>query len=189
WLDNKHTVFGHVTTGQDVVKAIAQGDTMQKVEILRVGEQAEAWDAVTAFRKFNSAKAEREAAAKNAAEAQIKELTKGFDVTKSGLHYKITHSGNGAKPAPGQTVAVHYKGVLPNGNEFDNSHKRGKPISFPVGKGNVIAGWDEGIMLLHEGAKARFVIPAHLGYGASGAGNVIPPNATLVFDVELVKVG
>ncbi|GEQ86780.1 peptidyl-prolyl cis-trans isomerase [Patiriisocius marinistellae] len=187
WLDNKHTVFGNVIEGQDVVDTIAQGDTMN-IEILRVGADAEAFNAVETFRKFTGAKLEREAAGKKAQEEAMKDLTAGFDKTDSGLHYKIIQKGDGAKPSAGQTVAVHYKGMLPDGKEFDSSYKRGNPIEFPIGMGHVIAGWDEGIMLLNTGDKARFVIPSDLGYGAQGAGGVIPPNATLVFDVELMEV-
>jgi len=188
WLDNKHTVFGHVVEGQDVVDSIAQGDTMQKVEIIRVGEEAEKWNAVESFRTFNGAKAKREAAAKEAQQAAMAELTAGFEKTDSGLYYKIIQKGDGAKPEKGQTVAVHYKGMFADGNVFDSSYKRGNPIEFPVGMGNVIAGWDEGILLLQVGDKARFVIPSDLAYGAQGAGGVIPPNANLVFDVELMNI-
>ncbi|HSM64449.1 MAG TPA: FKBP-type peptidyl-prolyl cis-trans isomerase, partial [Gillisia sp.] len=102
--------------------------------------------------------------------------------------YKIEEKGAGAKAEKGKTVSVHYKGMLPDGTVFDSSYKRNQPIDFPLGEGHVIAGWDEGIQLLNEGGKARFVIPSHLAYGERGAGGVIPPNATLVFDVELVKV-
>ncbi|MCW5519153.1 peptidylprolyl isomerase [Aureitalea sp. L0-47] len=188
WLDNKHTVFGHVVEGQDVVDSVAQGDTLQKVEIERVGEEAKNWNAVEAFRQFNGAKAEREAAAKRAQEDLLTSISEGFEQTESGLRYQIIQEGNGTKPNAGQTVAVHYKGMLPEGQEFDNSYKRGNPIEFPVGTGQVIAGWDEGIQLLKVGDKARFVIPSHLAYGSRGAGGVIPPNATLVFDVELMDV-
>jgi len=188
WLDNNHTVFGHVVEGQDVVDAIAQGDTMDKVEIIRVGSEAEGWNAIEAFRMFNGAKAEREAAAKRAQEELLTSISEGFEKTESGLRYQIIQKGSGSKATAGQTVDVHYKGMFPDGREFDNSYKRGNPISFPVGMGNVIPGWDEGIQLLHVGDKARFVIPSHLAYGSRGAGGVIPPNATLVFDVELMSV-
>ena len=188
WLDNKHTVFGHVVEGQDVVDSVSQGDTMQKVEIERVGQEAENWNAVEAFRQFNGAKAEREAAAKKAQEELLTSISEGFEQTESGLRYQLIQEGNGVKPNAGQTVAVHYKGMFPDGTEFDNSFKRGNPIEFPVGTGQVIPGWDEGIQLLKVGDKARFVIPSHLAYGSRGAGGVIPPNATLVFDVELMDV-
>lgn len=188
WLDNKHTVFGYVVEGQEVVDSVAQGDTMQKVEIERIGEEAQNWNAVEAFRQFNGAKADREAAAKKAQEELLTSISEGFKQTESGLRYQIIQEGNGEKPEAGQTVAVHYKGMFPDGTEFDNSFKRGNPIEFPVGTGQVISGWDEGIQLLKVGDKARFVIPSHLAYGSRGAGGVIPPNATLVFDVELMDV-
>ncbi len=188
WLDGKHTVFGHVVEGQDVVNAVAQGDTMQSVEIVRVGAEAEGWNAVESFRQFNGAKAEREAAAKKQQEELLGTLSEGFEVTESGLRYKINEKGNGAKAKKGKMVSVHYKGMFADGGVFDSSYQRGKPIDFPVGIGRVIAGWDEGIQLLQVGDKARFVIPGYLAYGERGAGGIIPPNATLVFDVELMDV-
>ena len=187
WLDNKHSIFGNVVEGMDVVNAVEQGDTMN-IEIIRVGEEAKNWNAVETFRQFTGAKAEREAAAKKAQDELMGKLSEGFDETESGLRYKIIQKGEGAKPEKGQTVAVHYKGMFADGGVFDDSYKRGNPIEFPVGMGNVIPGWDEGILLLQVGDKARFVIPSHLAYGEAGAGGVIPPNATLVFDVELMSV-
>lgn len=188
WLDGKHTVFGEVIEGQDVVNKIAQGDKLEKLEIIREGEDAKKFNAVEAFRSFSGAKAEREAAAKKQQEEMLGEIAQGFEKTSSGLRYKIEEEGTGAKAEKGKTVSVHYKGMLPDGTVFDSSYKRNQPIDFPLGEGHVITGWDEGIQLLHEGGKARFVIPSHLAYGERGAGGVIPPNATLVFDVELVKV-
>lgn len=188
WLDGKHTVFGHVVEGMDTVNAIEQGDRIERLEIVRQGEDAENFNAVEEFRSFNGAKAEREAAAKKQQEEMMGELSQGFEKTSSGLRYKIEEKGDGAKAEKGKTVSVHYKGMLPDGSVFDSSYKRGEPIDFPLGKGHVISGWDEGIQLLQVGDKARFVIPSHLGYGERGAGGVIPPNATLIFDVELVAV-
>ena len=107
---------------------------------------------------------------------------------ESGLQYIIFEQGEGVKPTAGQQVSVHYKGMLEDGTVFDNSYDRGEPIVFPVGTGRVIKGWDEGIMLLNVGTKAQLIIPSELGYGERGAGAVIPPNATLIFDVELVAV-
>jgi peptidylprolyl isomerase len=108
--------------------------------------------------------------------------------TDSGLQYIETEAGTGAQAKAGDLVAVHYVGSLPDGSEFDNSIDRGNPIEFVLGRGAVIAGWDEGIALMKEGGKATLVIPPNLGYGSRGAGNVVPPDATLIFDVELVSV-
>lgn len=188
WLDDNHTVFGKVIEGQDVVDAIAQGDSIEKLEILRVGTDAEKWNAVESFRQFEGAKAKREAAALQAQEELLGKISEGFEKTNSGLRYKITEKGDGAKAKKGDTVVVHYTGMFTDGKVFDSSVQRNNPIDFPVGMGRVISGWDEGILLLNEGDKARFVIPSHLAYGSQGAGGVIPPHATLVFDVELVKV-
>ncbi len=109
--------------------------------------------------------------------------------TASGLTYLITNKGGGRQPKIGETVVVHYTGTLTNGVKFDSSRDRGEPISFKLGAGRVIKGWDEGIARLHVGDQAILVIPANLGYGARGAGGgEIPPGATLVFIVELVDI-
>jgi peptidylprolyl isomerase len=108
------------------------------------------------------------------------------DNTESGLRMIVHKEGNGEKPSAGQTVSVHYTGLLETGKKFDSSHDRGSPISFPLGQGRVIKGWDEAIALMSKGEKRTLVIPPELGYGERGAGGAIPPNATLIFEVELV---
>ncbi|TDO70478.1 peptidyl-prolyl cis-trans isomerase A (cyclophilin A) [Flavobacterium chryseum] len=188
WLDGKHTVFGHVVEGQDVVDAVAQGDGLDTVEIIRVGEEAEKFNAIEAFVGLKGARLKRDAALKAESEAKMEQLAAGFDKTESGLRYKMINKGDGKKAEAGKTVAVHYEGSLENGKVFDSSYPRKKPIEFRLGQGQVIEGWDEGIALLQVGDKARFVIPSDLAYGAAGAGGVIPPNATLIFDVELMEV-
>jgi peptidyl-prolyl cis-trans isomerase A (cyclophilin A) len=188
WLDNKHTVFGHVVDGQDVVDAVAQGDSLDSIEIIREGDEAKNWNAIEAFRVFEGARAKKEAEARAAAEEAMEKLAAGFEKTESGLRYQMIQKGSGKKAEKGKTVSVHYSGSLENGKVFDSSYSRKKPIDFPLGQGHVIEGWDEGIALLQVGDKARFVIPSHLGYGSRGAGGVIPPNATLIFDVELMDV-
>lgn len=122
-------------------------------------------------------------AAKEAKKAAGKSVT-----TASGLKYVDVVVGKGASPVAGKSVKVHYTGTLENGKKFDSSVDRNEPFSFVIGVGQVIAGWDEGVMGMKVGGKRKLTIPAKLGYGAGGAGGVIPPNATLLFDVELLDV-
>ena len=188
WLDGKHTVFGKVTEGQDVVDAIAQDDKIIEIDIIRKGENAKKFDSKAIFDKeLEKLEKQAEEKAKKAKEA-IDALKKGAKVTSSGLAYKIIKKGTGAKAEAGKTVSVHYTGKLSNGTKFDSSYDRNQPIEFELGRGRVIKGWDEGISLLNVGSKATFIIPPDLAYGARGAGGVIPPNATLIFDVELVEI-
>ncbi len=188
WLDNKHTVFGNVVKGQDVVDSISQDDQIDTVEIIAVGADAEKYNAIEAFRVFEGAREQRIADAKKKASAALDEIAAGFESTDSGLRYQIIQKGTGEQAQKNKGVSVHYKGMLVNGTVFDSSYKRKDPIDFTLGIGQVIAGWDEGIQLLKVGDKARFVIPSHLAYGSQGAGGVIPPNAILIFDVELMAV-
>jgi peptidyl-prolyl cis-trans isomerase A (cyclophilin A) len=188
WLDNNHTVFGYVVEGQNIVDAIAQNDVIERLEIVRIGDEARNWNAIEAFRNFEGSRLKRIEEAKKMAEEKIEKLATGFNKTASGLRYQIIQKGNGKKAEAGKTVSVHYKGSLENGSVFDSSYNRKKPIEFKLGLGQVIEGWDEGIHLLQVGDKARFVIPSYLGYGSAGAGGVIPGDAILIFDVELIDV-
>lgn len=108
--------------------------------------------------------------------------------TDSGLKYSVIKEGTGATPKKGQTVEVHYTGTLENGKKFDSSRDRNQTFKFKIGEGQVIKGWDEGLSTMKVGEQRKLIIPPELGYGARGAGGVIPPNATLIFDVELVGV-
>ncbi len=108
--------------------------------------------------------------------------------TSSGLKYTDVKEGTGAQPRAGQTAVVHYTGWLLDGTKFDSSKDRGQPFSFPLGQGRVIRGWDEGVATMKVGGVRKLTIPPDLGYGARGAGGVIPPNATLTFEVELLDV-
>ena len=187
WLDGKHTVFGYVIDGQEVVDKIAQGDSIKTVTIERYGEKANKWNAKEAFDVFNSSGEDRKKEAQETAEKALAEHTKGMEKTPSGLFYSITKSTDQNYPQSGDKVAVHYRGMLLDGTVFDSSYQRNQPIEFTLGVGQVIPGWDEGIQLLRKGEAARFVIPSHLAYGSRGAGGVIPPDATLKFEVELIS--
>ena len=109
-------------------------------------------------------------------------------ITDSGLKYEDVQVGDGATAAAGQTVSVHYTGWLLDGTKFDSSRDRNDPFRFPLGGGRVIRGWDEGVQGMQVGGTRKLTLPPHLGYGAAGAGGVIPPNATLVFEVELLEI-
>ncbi|MEM9089278.1 MAG: FKBP-type peptidyl-prolyl cis-trans isomerase [Cyanobacteria bacterium P01_F01_bin.53] len=109
--------------------------------------------------------------------------------TDSGLQYVVIAEGDGAQPQTGQRVFVHYVGTLEDGTKFDSSRDRGRPFDFTIGQGQVIKGWDEGVGMMKVGDRRKLIIPPDLGYGARGAGGVIPPNATLIFDVELLRIG
>ena len=191
WLDGKHTVFGHVVTGQDVVNKIAGGDTINTVEILRVGAEAEAFKSdQQAFDNLLLGMEERQKEKERAAVEEtakiIRERWPEAITTPSGLMYVVTGKGTGEDfPKPGTMVKAHYTGKLLDGKKFDSSYDRGEPIRFPVGQGRVIKGWDEAFLGMTKGEKRTLIIPSDLGYGVHGRGP-IPPNATMVFDVELV---
>ena len=215
WLDGRHTIFGKVVNGIEVIDTIATVEkgaqdkpktdvVLEKVSVFSKGDQYKNYDPAKIFSEGkgklaeqNKAFAAKEEAEKKKKEEEFKanqekmanEMAAGMQKTASGLYYKITKANPSGKAAKaGDNVAVHYAGKLVDGTEFDNSVKRGEPIEFPVGTGRVIKGWDEGILMLKEGETATFLIPSELGYGARGAGGVIPPNAWLVFDVEMVKI-
>jgi peptidyl-prolyl cis-trans isomerase A (cyclophilin A) len=185
-LDGKHTVFGHVTNGQDVVDAIRQGDVMNEVTIsgdasallAKYADRIEKWN--QAIEKSRPVKP-----ADFAAKIE-KETGKTFTKTASGLMVLHEKEGSGDNPKPTSRVKVHYAGKLMNGQEFDSSYKRGEPITF--GLNQVIRGWTEGVGLMKPGGKAHLIIPPELAYGERGAGGAIPPNATLYFVVELLEV-
>lgn len=209
-LDNRHSIFGRVIEGQDVATAISNVPrgaqdrpndevAIKSVTIVRVGDKAKAFKAdQEAFNKLQGSADERKAAAgKAAAEAEkgkleeviakLKQDNPGKEIVKtaSGLQYIVTKAGEGAKPTSGTSVQAHYTGKFVDGRVFDSSVQRGDPISFDVGVGRVIKGWDEALLSMQKGEKRVLIIPSDLAYGPAGRGP-IPPNATLIFEVELV---
>lgn len=192
WLDGFHTIFGTVVSGMDVVNSIKQDDIIITLKIIRKGKETKEFKAddetFKALQAASKAKTEKEQIALMAGfENWVKTTYPTAQKTASGLWYVIENAGTGDQAIAGKTVSVHYAGKLDNGKEFDNSYKRGQPIEFKLGVGQVIPGWDEGIALMRVGAKYKLIIPSNLGYGKRGAGGVIPPNATLIFDTELLE--
>ncbi len=193
WLDGKHTVFGHVVQGQDVVNKIAGDDTLKKLVILRKGKEAEAFDGAASFTKEQAGMAAKIAAKEKAAEEArqkanetiLKEFAAG-KTTASGLKYIVLKEGTGATPVATSNVKVHYTGTFTDGKVFDSSVQRGQPIDF--GLNQVIPGWTEGVQLMKEGSKYKFFIPYKLAYGEQGYPGAIPPKSDLLFEVELIKI-
>ena len=187
WLDGKHTVFGNVIKGQDVVNAIEQDDKIETVTIVRSGDAKE-FNASNIFNEEMEKITIIEEENRKKAEKELMLLQKGSEVTSSGLAYKVIKKGNGdVKPKPNSTVTVHYTGKLLDGTVFDSSRERGQPATFPLNR--VIPGWTEGLQLMVEGDSFTFIIPSKLAYGERGIPQAgIGPNATLIFDVELIKI-
>ena len=189
WLDGKHSIFGKVNSGQDVVDEIEQDDIIKTVKVVRIGEAAKSFNAPKNFENYISEKSEADILRAEAEKESLEKLSDGMQETESGLKYKISKEGTGPNAKKDDLLSVHYSLQLVDGSEIDSSFTRGAPIEFTCGVGQVIKGWDEAMQLLNKGSKARLIIPSELGYGAVGAGNgVIPPNATLIFDVELVDI-
>ncbi|MCF0237128.1 MAG: peptidylprolyl isomerase [Sphaerochaetaceae bacterium] len=190
WLNDKHSVFGHVVEGQKVVDSIAQGDRINSVTIERIGEKAKAF--VVTQQIFSdlvegAAKAAMDRRRKEI-EAVEKEIANRFPEAKktpSGLQYVVKKAGTGTKsPKMGQVVTVHYQGELLDGRIFDSSINRGEPAQFAIGQ--VIEGWNEALQTMKKGEKRTLIIPPELGYGVHGYPGIIPPNSYLIFDVELL---
>ena len=183
WLDGKHSIFGHVVEGQDIINAIEQNDVIKHVTILRTGDKANNFNAAEIFKNKLSVLDKNKKEKEKLMQVKINELTKGTSKTPEGLYYIILENGKGDKPHKKDNVSVSYSGSLMDGTIFDSG-----VYEFPLGVGKVIKGWDIGIALLNKGGKAKFIIPPQLAYGSRGAGGVIPPNATLIFEVELLDI-
>ena len=189
WLDGKHSVFGRVSDAESlaIVNTIEKDDFIEKIEIIRVGKEAKKFNAVDVFSKKKAEMAEEEKVKKEEMNKQLEKISADANVTDSGLRYIMLEEGSGDAPEVGDNVSVHYAGFLLDGTKFDASYDRGEPITFPLGQGRVIKGWDEGISLLKVGGKAKFIIPPDLGYGDRAMGP-IPANSSLIFEVELVDI-
>ncbi|NLP58394.1 peptidylprolyl isomerase [Lutibacter sp. B1] len=209
WLDGKHTVFGNVVKGQAVVDSIIQNDTIKKVEIIKVGKAAKGFNAVKVFDKYVKKQLKEQKEIEKIANATLKrfnEFSKEAIELPSGLKIAITETKNGEFPLNGQKVKVNYAGYFTDGMLFDTSYKeiaktyhkydvaRDKhnkygPFTTIYGPdARLIAGFKEGLQKMRVGDKALLFIPSHLGYGAQGGGDVIPPDTDLIFELELVEV-
>ena len=193
-LDGRHTVFGYVVQGQNIVNTTRQGDRIQSVTIIRNGTDANAFRADQEnfdrlLRQINSA---NERGTQSQRQADINKINTDFPNTQqttSGIRYIIQKEGTGGRPAQGRTVSVHYTGRLLNGTVFDDSILRGEPIEFQVGVGRVIQGWDEMLMEMRVGEKRLVIIPPELAYGSRSVGEgLIPANSFLIFEMELIRI-
>lgn len=200
WLDGKHSVFGHVVEGQDVVNAIAQDDVMETVKIIRIGAAAKKWDATKVFNETYQAK-KLEIAAQAAAEKkkieeykttfynEVKKTYPNAIASPSGLVYVIENPGSAKKAELGQMLSVHYTGTLfKDGKKFDSSYDRNEPIQFPFSTGGMIPGFLEGLTLIGEGGKAKLFLPYFLAYGSQEYPGIIPAYSDLVFEIEMVSI-
>ena len=193
-LDGRHSVFGRVVEGQDVVNRIKQGDKIERITIIRNGPQAAAFKADQAafdslLKEINAAAAVKARAQRDADIARINAAYPNAAQTPSGIRYIIQKPGTGVKPTAGKTVRMNYKGSLLSGKVFDSSDMQGKPIEFPAGTGRMIPGWEEMAMDMKIGEKRLAIIPPELAYGDQAVGNgVIPANSFLIFEMELIGI-
>jgi len=193
WLDGKHTVFGRVVQGQNVVNAIRQGDKIEKITIIRNGAQANAFKADQAtfdalVRNAGSAASAKLRVQREADLALIAKKYPGATVTPSGLRYVIQKAGTGPKPSAGSTAVVNLKGLFLSDEYFTNTDLTGGAQELPVGIGRIMTGLDEAIMDMTAGEKRTVILPPELAYGERGVENAIPPNSFIVFEIELVKI-
>ncbi len=192
WLDGKHTVFGHVVVGQEIVNAIQQGDVIQKVTIIRNGADARNFKTDQAtfdmlLKRINQNIADKINAQREKDLAFIATMYPQTVSTSSGLRYQILKEGKGTTPQPGSIVSLVYTGKLLSGKVFDNSDVHGGPLKFQIGTGKLIPGLEEALLSMRVGERKLVIIPPELAYGERGVENIIPPNSFLVFELELVQ--
>lgn len=190
-LNGKHTIYGRVVQGQDVVDSIEQGDSIEKLKILRVGSEATAYKADSdAFKEIETGVlARRNAAGEEKEKAILNDIAKRWpDAVRdeeTGIYYVIRSEGTGSKPSARTKIKVHYTGTLMDGTEFDSSRTRNEAFEFNVGSGQVIPGWDVSLLDMKKGERRIIILPPDMAYGSRGIGP-IPPDSWLVFDVELL---
>lgn len=192
WLDGKHTVFGKVIKGLDIIDSIQQGDEIVSIVIVRKGKNAKEFVPQKAIEDARERKIQAEILAKEKFKKDsllfsLSMEEEKAEVLASGLKILVLDKGHGKRVKEGDNVKVHYKGYFVDGSVFDTSYKRKRPFQFTLGVDRVIEGWTEGIALLNAGDKARFFIPYELAYGAAGYGP-IPAKAKLIFEVEIVEI-
>jgi peptidylprolyl isomerase len=201
-LDGRHAVFGVIVDGMDILQKIGSvptrpGDkpvepvTIKSITFVRVGDKAKAFDANATFGKGMEDAGKPDAAQEEKLKSRLRAMGVPEDgiITKgSGLRYFIKRPGTGKMPSRGDIIQAHYTGYLIDGKKFDSSYDRGTPFETPIGVKRVIAGWDEAFLGMREGEKRVLIIPFDLAYGAGGYPPVIPPRATLIFEVELIRV-
>jgi peptidylprolyl isomerase len=194
WLNGKHTIFGHVIQGQNVVNAIVRGDKINRIYIVKNGTEAAAFKADQAsfdrlLQDWRDKQSVKIRAKRDSDLAKIQMKYPAARETASGIRYIIQKEGTGAKPTKGQTVSLKYKGMFLSGEVFDASDIHGGPIEFKVGMGMVIAGWEEMVLDMRIGEKRLVILPPELAYGERGEGKgAIPPNSFLIFEKELTAV-
>ena len=203
WLDNKHTVFGKVVEGQNIVDSITQDDVMQTVSIIRNGKQYKKYDASKTFAdeyaKIKAVEDEKKAKLEKIASMStddykkymLAEVQKQYPTAKqtaSGLVVIIDKEGEGAKPVAGNMLSVHYVGTFLDGTKFDSSRDRNAPMDFKYKEQSMIAGFEEGIAMLGKGGRGKFIIPYYQAYGPQGRPGAIPPYSDLVFDLEILDI-
>ena len=185
WLDGKHTIFGKVITGQNVVNKTLQNDVMKKITIVRQGEEAQKFTATQA--DFDRIVKENENKARSQLEAYMDKYSTGFEKLDNGLRYKILKEGKGEKVGTGKQVTTKYKGYFVDGRVFDSTDMH-DPIEFETGAGKMIPGFDLMVQDMKLKEKRTVLLPPDLAYGERGAGRVIPPNTPIMFDIEVIEV-
>ena len=193
WLDGRYSVFGKLVEGQETLESIEEGDTLEAVNIIRKGKGARNFETDQAAfdRRVAELESAREQEQRKTVGQQLQYIEQNWPDAKDageGMRYVIDREGSGPSPEAGDTVAVHYTGHLLNGMPFESTQNRDSPVEFEVGEGQVIEGWDRTLLDMKVGEQRTVIIPPNLAYGSKGARDVIPPNAFLVFDVELVDI-